>query len=456
MLTLTFAALLVIFSNRDSVPSAWASTLLTASLVIAAMVQKGTQSITLHHATLTMNFATLSCISSLAVAPTLSIWRLSPESYLNRQLARYVFDTLHEGSTGMMTPKDRVKIERAQGTQRLFLALALLTQVVLQWAWGIVLFVSPVYSQTNCSGDTVLLLFLKPFTARQINDRYMVVWVFWLLFSLGITLSMTIMLALTSPTRARPATASNSSRSSSLAPHSSPSRSPSGSRQGARKGLVLYLVSAAWQCVPSRKDRCGQVVFVYNVLAVVFWLMYLISAEIQIKANCIFSGENTISSFGQITALLLAAQPLWSLIAALYRWPADQRRLARRQKHMQALAQVQPASPPSPVSPGHGVQHNITPVGTVRVEVFPARGRARSVLVPAERAVPVAGTAVAAPRGAVAPSAGTGAGTGVVAASTIRPRAPAVRTLQDIYIPRTSTQEWNELVSLTHLPRSSP
>ncbi|KAI0369432.1 hypothetical protein BV20DRAFT_968016 [Pilatotrama ljubarskyi] len=448
-LMLTSAALLVIFSNRDSVPSAWASTLLTASLVIAAMVQKGNQSITLHHATLTMNFATLSCISSLAVAPTLSIWRLSPENYLTRQLARYVLDTLHEDSTvTQITPGDRIKIERAQSKQRLFLALALLTQVVLQWAWGIVLFVSPVYSQTNCSGDTALLLFMKPFTAREINDRYMVVWVFWLLFSLGITLTMTIMLALTSPARARPASGSNSSRSSSVA--TSSSRSSSTPRHTLRLGMI-HLARAAWQAIPSRRDRGGQVVFWYNIAAVVFWLMYLISAEIQIQTNCIFSGENTISSFGQITALLLAAQPLWSLIAALYRWPARQRRIARRRKHMQTLAQGQPASPPSPLSPGYGVQHTTTPVGTVRAEPYPERGRARSVLVPAERVIPAAGAVVAAPRGdrgVAAPSTGTGA-------STIRPRAPAGRTLYDIYIPRSSTQEWNELVSLTHLPRSS-
>ena len=47
-----FLALLVVLSHRDSVPSTWAATLLTGSLVIAAMVQKYNQAITLHHATL--------------------------------------------------------------------------------------------------------------------------------------------------------------------------------------------------------------------------------------------------------------------------------------------------------------------------------------------------------------------------------------------------------------------
>jgi len=45
-------ALLVVLSPQDSAPTAWAATLLTASLVIAAIVQKINQSLTLHHAAL--------------------------------------------------------------------------------------------------------------------------------------------------------------------------------------------------------------------------------------------------------------------------------------------------------------------------------------------------------------------------------------------------------------------
>lgn len=47
-------ALLVIISPRDSLASAWAGTLLTIALVIAAIVQKVNQTLTLHHATLIM------------------------------------------------------------------------------------------------------------------------------------------------------------------------------------------------------------------------------------------------------------------------------------------------------------------------------------------------------------------------------------------------------------------
>ncbi|KAI0671246.1 hypothetical protein C8Q78DRAFT_1131643 [Trametes maxima] len=435
-------ALLVIFSHRDSVPSAWASTLLTASLVIAAMVQKGGQSITLHHATLTMNFATLSCIGSLAVAPTLPIWKLSPEAYYNQQIARARLvlqdSPFQDGGSGVITPKDESRIRKAQSKQRLFLALALLTQVVLQWAWGIVLFVSPVYSQTNCSGDTTLLFFLARFTARQINRDYMVVWVFWLLFSLGITLAMTVVLALTSRRRARSPIAT-SSRSSSV--------STRGSAESTHISLYKQLYASFMASLPARKDRSSQLIFWYNVLAAVLWLIYIISAELQIQENCIFEGENLISSFGQITALLLAAQPMWSLTVALYRWPARQRREERKRKRQQeefdrALAGNQPDTPP-PVPAARIVQdsaHAHSPLS------FPPRGRSRAILVAPERVAPAA-SVVAAPRH----ECGVPAATASAVRSRASPRAPS---LGSVYIPRTGTEEWNELVSLTHLPRA--
>ena len=47
-----FEALLVALSPHDSIPAAWASTLLTTALVIAAMIQKFNQDLTLHHAVL--------------------------------------------------------------------------------------------------------------------------------------------------------------------------------------------------------------------------------------------------------------------------------------------------------------------------------------------------------------------------------------------------------------------
>ncbi|PIL34876.1 hypothetical protein GSI_02663 [Ganoderma sinense ZZ0214-1] len=332
--------LLVIFSRRDSVPTTWAATLLTGALVIAAMVQKQTQSITLHHAILTLNFATLSCISSLAVAPTLSIWRLTPQQYYAKRLAHDMLDAGDESDTRhrmvtdaveqITTGRHKRRVERAQNRQRIFLAFALLIQVVLQWAWGVVLFVSPVYSQANCSGDTALIFFLYRFTAREINDRYMYVWVLWLLFSLGITMAMTVVLAVTSPARARAFTQHSSPVSTMGTRSLTMSTSSSSTPRPVHRQVYESVLSA----VPPFRDTPRQLVFWYNVLCVILWLVYIIASEIQIQANCLFTGENSITSFGQITALLLSLAPLWSLSVALYRWPQTRRRLERRRRRV--------------------------------------------------------------------------------------------------------------------------
>ncbi len=235
------------------------------------------------------SFATLSCISSLAVAPTLSLWRLTPWEYYAKRLARDLLDDEddHEHrmistAVDVMTNHKR-RIERAQSRQRLFLALALLTQVVLQWAWGVTLFVSPVYSQTNCSGDTKLIFFLARFTAREINNKYMVVWVFWLLFSLGITLFMTIVLALTSPARARPPTI-RSSPVSTIG-----TRASATPRNGTPRPLYEQLYRSAIASVPAWKDRAGQLIFWYNTLSVVLWLVFII-CEFFPMSTAIMSG----------------------------------------------------------------------------------------------------------------------------------------------------------------------
>ncbi|RDX54931.1 hypothetical protein OH76DRAFT_1397245 [Lentinus brumalis] len=336
--------LLVIFSRRDSVPSTWAATLLTGALVIAAMVQKMNQSITLHHAVLTLNFATLSCISSLAVAPTLSIWRLTPREYYAKRLARDILDDDEDHEERMitdavdiMTGRHRKRIIRAQSRQRLILAIAILTQVFLQWAWGIWLLVSPVYSQTNCSGETGLIFFLHRFTAKYINSN-MVVWVVWLLFSLGTTMFMMIVLALTSPSRARPWTA----RSSPASTIGTCVDSISGS--SAPPPLFQQLFSNAVQAIPVLRAQASHFVFWYNIASVCLWAMYIAASELQIKANCIFDGENSLTSFGQITALLLSLAPLWSLTVALYKWPEMQRKVARRRRReLQRALQTAPS-----------------------------------------------------------------------------------------------------------------
>ncbi|KAH8826303.1 hypothetical protein DL96DRAFT_1710892 [Flagelloscypha sp. PMI_526] len=72
-----FQAFLVAISPRDSAPSTWTSTILTASVIIPALVQKSQGSLTLYHSTLVLNFASYSTLVSLAVAPMCSVWRTS-------------------------------------------------------------------------------------------------------------------------------------------------------------------------------------------------------------------------------------------------------------------------------------------------------------------------------------------------------------------------------------------
>ncbi|KAK7682320.1 hypothetical protein QCA50_014524 [Cerrena zonata] len=320
--------LLVIVSPRDSVPSAWAGTLLTGSLVIAAIVQKAKHTITLHHAILIMNFATLSCISSLAVAPMLPIWRLRPGEYYRRELARHALtdeNDLHEDEhinvleSGIYVNKHKRKILAAQNRERVVLSLALLTQVVLQWAWGIILFVSPVYSQKECSGDTMLVLFLRPFQAGTIKGPKFVVWPLWLLFSLGITLWLTIILALSSPNRAHDSLTRRSTRSLSGGNSSS-------------TPIYKQLVKSAWLAIPSWNDRSKLLIFIGNTLSFALWCLYLASSEWQRVLNHIDDGENDFGGFGQVTAIFLALAPLWSLCVALYKYPSLRRRQERHRR----------------------------------------------------------------------------------------------------------------------------
>jgi hypothetical protein len=62
---------------------------------------------------------------------------------------------------------------------------------------------------------------------------------------------------------------------------------------------------------------------------------YCSASERQIYINCIFTGENAVTSFGQMAALLLALTPLWSLCVALYKYPALLKRKKRSRRHQQ-------------------------------------------------------------------------------------------------------------------------
>ncbi|KAH8082452.1 hypothetical protein BXZ70DRAFT_959185 [Cristinia sonorae] len=321
--------LLVVLSPRDSVPSAWAGTLLTASLIIAAIVQKINKTLTLHHATLILNFATLSCISSLAAAPMLPIWRLRPHEYYAQELARHVLMDDGEDRNVLESEvyinRHKKKIKAAQNRERVVLSLALLTQVVLQWTWGILMFVSPSYSGAYCSKDTKLLFFLATFTGGQIDIRngwIFAVWPMWLLFSLGITLVLTVVLALSSPNRAHDYAISRQTIGTATA-----------STGSAQTPVIQGLINLTYGAFPAWGNRPKQIIFWGNVVCFCLWLLFLISAEWQTHKNRIFSGEQDFGGFGQVTALLLSLAPLWSLTVAVYKYPSLRKREERRRVH---------------------------------------------------------------------------------------------------------------------------
>lgn len=224
----------------------------------------------------TYSFATLSCISSLAVAPMLPVWRLKPHSYYAKELERrahkdphalnignYRNETLLESEVYMNVQKKKMKAD--QNRERIILALALLIQVVLQWAWGIILFVSPAYSQSECSGDTILMLFFYPFTVRDIKGAKFAVWPLWLLFSLSVTLVLTIILSLSSPNRAHDL----GSRRSTISVVSATSSSTP---------IVGQLAQIFFSAIPSWKDRTKFLISLGHAAAFLLWSLYIFGA----------------------------------------------------------------------------------------------------------------------------------------------------------------------------------
>ncbi|KIO25894.1 hypothetical protein M407DRAFT_24748, partial [Tulasnella calospora MUT 4182] len=116
--------MLIFLSPEDAAAGAWASTILTGALVIPALRSKMQRELTLHHATLVLNFCTLSTIASVAAAPMVPIWRV-----VRRRRGSDVATYQQEQD------------ERARG--RIILSLALGAQIVLQWIWTVLMFVDP-------------------------------------------------------------------------------------------------------------------------------------------------------------------------------------------------------------------------------------------------------------------------------------------------------------------------
>ncbi|EED80566.1 predicted protein [Postia placenta Mad-698-R] len=310
-----FNTLLVILSPEDAAASAWAGALLTAALVIAAFVQKAASppSLTLHHATLILN--------SLAIAPMLPVWKHPlPLSEARRARTLQSQESLAEGedvvlARGLQENLTRKERRKTHNRQRAAITFALLSQVVFQWAWGLFLFVAPDYSQPACNQDTIVWILYFPLNAQNINEADYAIWPAWLLFCLSVTLYYAIALAVFSGER----THKGLSRVSTIT-------SIASSMQSAHTPMPVQLYRVTMAAVPTWRDVRGQVFMWGNVVAVILWTSYIVISELQIQWNCIYSGENSFSGFGQITAAFLAFTPIWSIIVALCRLPGELRK----------------------------------------------------------------------------------------------------------------------------------
>ncbi|KDQ15135.1 hypothetical protein BOTBODRAFT_303248 [Botryobasidium botryosum FD-172 SS1] len=281
--------ILVCVSPEDSTQGAWSATVLTISLVIPAMVLKYQQGITLHHATLALNFATFSALASLAVAPRCSIWR--------KEMAL--------DDNNLTSREKRAKLPTALKVQhrgRVILSVALLMQVSLQWIWAIILFTHPWYSQTDCSGSTILVFFGASYTAHDINHGHYAIWPCWLIFSLSVTFVWGVILVISSASAAhdRPAIAVDNE----AAEHD-------------KKYWTLSLFG--WHEISFERDAERVKIWIGHFMAFLIGLMYLTVSEMQIAKNNILPGENQLGSFGSTAALLLAVAPAWAVVVALYK-----------------------------------------------------------------------------------------------------------------------------------------
>jgi len=166
------------------------------------------------------------------------------------------------------------------------------------------------------------VLFFHPFLTPDINSGLrFVIWPVWLLFSLGITLILTIVLTLSSPSRAHDTTSSESSTSS---PYST------------NTPLWTHLVKYAKEAIPSWRDRPKLLIFVGHIVSFALWCMYLAASEWQLHLAWDYMqdhSESNFGGFGQITALLLSFAPGWTLAAALYEYPSTRPQHHRDKPH---------------------------------------------------------------------------------------------------------------------------
>ncbi|EJU00576.1 hypothetical protein DACRYDRAFT_100710 [Dacryopinax primogenitus] len=288
-----FNALQVLYSPDDSTSGQWAAVILTLALLIPATTQKAQGNLTLFHASLVLNFATLSTLASLAVAPRCTVWRAEDK-----------------GSGRKRETRGRVVLSLALVIQ------LIRNQLVLQWSWAVYMFTSPSYAQPVCNGPTLLLFFGYPIFASSIDPHlqppgalahksYFFIYPLWLLFSMGLTMGYFAILSI-------------SSGDSRL-------RRPSGS-----KLITPYPTGTAYNTPRSRgqsrlaarlpRFSSSPTHLIRDLIALLLFVGLVTATEVQHAIQpYLLPGEDEVTTFGQMAALLLATAPLWSLGMAWFR-----------------------------------------------------------------------------------------------------------------------------------------
>ncbi|KZV95509.1 hypothetical protein EXIGLDRAFT_834322 [Exidia glandulosa HHB12029] len=414
-----FNAALMAISPDDAQAACWSAAILTASVILPAITQKKLHELTLHHAMLCLNFATLSTIAALASAPVCGIWRapdypdpVAPANSSERrdqdttaaegeseghtyELTRRGADNTtvsdadsHRPGTGSSTPtlmhsslpeqdvtevvaEDEKKEDDSRGVtfhvlhrepsfvsasrghvetgtgddfrrikwasagyrSRVLLSMALITQVSLQWAWAAFLFTSPEYAQTPCNADTKILLFGVPMTVSSMNHKgKYAAFPLWLLACMGITLYYGVALVY------------NSVVDYPLVPQRRTSTAMGSQYTAVRLAASTYdWILRACEVKNWEKTR----ILVSNIVAAGLWVALVIISEIQVRTNCVFD-ESTEWGFGQVSALLLAAVPLWPIVSALHREREEEtRRPTTPDPSVAATTAAQEQEPPS-------------------------------------------------------------------------------------------------------------
>ncbi|KIO28114.1 hypothetical protein M407DRAFT_231387, partial [Tulasnella calospora MUT 4182] len=280
-------AMLIFLSPEDAAAGAWASTILTGALVIPALRSKMQRELTLHHATLVLNFCTLSTIASVAAAPMVPIWRV-----VRRRRGSDVAAYQQEQD------------ERARG--RIILSLALGAQIVLQWIWTVLMFVDPFYAQNPCSGGTVIVYIAGFRKADDINKQF-ASWAVWLLLCISSSLIFGVVMVFSCPSEV----------------HETPLKYDHiESDTSTVKGRIIRWL----QCIkhflyPKGEDLLWERwwIRISQMFAFAIVIGFVTLSELQITENNVLSGENAIWSFSQSAAVFLALSPIWPIGVAWLR-----------------------------------------------------------------------------------------------------------------------------------------